>query len=97
MLRPLVRVWLAAVALFGCLIAPAVADPVVNRIGVPQYGTMNWDLEVMKRMGFAEREGVRLAGTSLAIAGCLAVFFVLAVCAYDPQRGMLKRTGGRPG
>ncbi|AKU10993.1 ABC-2 type transporter permase, antibiotic transport system permease protein [Azoarcus sp. CIB] len=39
----------------------------------------------------------QLAATSLAIvAGCLAVFFTLAVRGYDPQRGMLKRAGGKP-
>jgi ABC-2 type transport system permease protein len=35
---------------------------------------------------------------SLAIvAGCLAAFFTLAAWGYDPQRGMLKRSGGKPG
>jgi ABC-2 type transport system permease protein len=34
---------------------------------------------------------------SLAIVGaCLVVFFLLAAWGYDPQRGMLKRTG-KPG
>lgn len=30
------------------------------------------------------------------VAGCLAAFFLLAAWGYDPQRGMLKRTG-KPG
>ena len=35
---------------------------------------------------------------SLAIVvGCLAAFFTLAAWGYDPQRGMLKRSGGKPG
>ncbi|HRP66233.1 MAG TPA: ABC transporter permease, partial [Thauera sp.] len=34
---------------------------------------------------------------SLAIvAGCLVAFFLLAAWGYDPQRGMLRRTG-KPG
>jgi ABC-2 type transport system permease protein len=28
------------------------------------------------------------------VAGCLLVFFALAVHGYDPQRGMLRKTGG---
>ena len=39
----------------------------------------------------------QVAVQSLAIvAGCLAAFFLLAAWGYDPQRGMLKRTG-KPG
>ena len=39
----------------------------------------------------------QVAVQSLAIvAGCLAAFFTLAAWGYDPQRGMLKRTG-KPG
>ena len=39
----------------------------------------------------------QVAVQSLAIvAGCLAAFFMLAAWGYDPQRGMLKRTG-KPG
>ena len=39
----------------------------------------------------------QLAPTSLAIvAGCLVAFFVIAAWGYDPQRGLLKRSG-RPG
>jgi ABC-2 type transport system permease protein len=39
----------------------------------------------------------QFAGMSLAIVvGCLAVFFILAARGYDPQRGMLKRAGGKP-
>jgi ABC-2 type transport system permease protein len=38
-----------------------------------------------------------VAVQSLAIvAGCLAVFFLLAAWGYDPQRGLLRRTG-KPG
>jgi ABC-2 type transport system permease protein len=39
----------------------------------------------------------QLAVHSLAIVvGCLAVFFLLAAWGYDPQRGLLRRTG-KPG
>ena len=39
----------------------------------------------------------QVAVHSLAIvAGCLAVFFLLAAWGYDPQRGLLRRTG-KPG
>ena len=67
MLRQFTRACLAAAALFACLIAPlGAADPAVIRIGVLQYGTVSWELEVMKRMGFAEREGVRIEVVPLA-------------------------------
>ncbi|NMG44371.1 transporter substrate-binding domain-containing protein [Aromatoleum toluvorans] len=67
MLRPFARAFLVAAALVACLIAPAsAADPAVIRIGVLQYGTVSWELEVMKRMGFAEREGVRIEVVPLA-------------------------------
>ena len=33
----------------------------------------------------------------LVVSGCLLVFFAVAVVGYDPQRGMLKRTGGKGG
>jgi len=68
MFRPLVRTWLAAIALLGCLIAPAgAADLPTIRIGVLQYGTVSWELDVMKRMGLAEREGVRFEVVPLAL------------------------------
>jgi len=36
----------------------------------------------------------QLAGTSIAVvAGCLVAFFTLAAWGYDPQRGMLKKSG----
>ncbi|AYH43314.1 ABC transporter substrate-binding protein [Azoarcus sp. DN11] len=67
MLRLFARAWLVAAALLACLSAPAsAADPAVIRIGVLQYGTVSWELEVMKRMGFAEREGVRIEVVPLA-------------------------------
>ena len=31
------------------------------------------------------------------VAGCLVVFFVLAAWGYDPQRGLMRRSGGPPG
>ncbi|NMG73539.1 ABC transporter substrate-binding protein [Aromatoleum diolicum] len=68
MFHPLARAWLIAVALLACLIAPAgAADLPTIRIGVLQYGTVSWELDVMKRMGLAEREGVRFEVVPLAL------------------------------
>jgi NitT/TauT family transport system substrate-binding protein len=68
MLRSIARAWLAAIALLVCLIAPAAAaDLPTIRIGVLQYGTVSWELDVIKRMGLAEREGVRFEIVPLAL------------------------------
>ena len=33
----------------------------------------------------------------LVVTGCLVAFFAVAVVGYDPQRGMLRKTGGKGG
>lgn len=43
------------------------------RIGVLQYGTVNWELEVIQRRGLAEREGIRLAVVPLALKDAASV------------------------
>jgi len=68
MFRNLLRAALAALASFACLAGAAqAADLPTIRIGVLQYGTVSWELEVMKRQGLAEREGVRFEIVPLAL------------------------------
>lgn len=43
------------------------ADLPTVRIGVLQFGTVSWELELMQRRGLAEREGVRLQIVPLAM------------------------------
>ena len=43
------------------------AEPATIRVGVLQFGTVSWELDVMTRYGFAEREGVRLQIVPLAL------------------------------
>lgn len=67
MLRNLLRIlFAAAVALIGPGSAGAASEPVL-RIGVLQYGTVNWELEVIKRLGLAEKEGIRIEVVPLAL------------------------------
>lgn len=64
----LLRAALAALASFACLVGAAnAADLPTIRVGVLQYGTVSWELEVMKRQGIAEREGVRFEVVPLAL------------------------------
>ncbi|MDT3669359.1 MAG: ABC transporter substrate-binding protein [Aromatoleum sp.] len=70
--------WLARILMLALLLAPFVspagaADPATIRIGVLQYGTVSWELEVMQRMGLAEREGVRLEIVPLALKDAASV------------------------
>jgi NitT/TauT family transport system substrate-binding protein len=55
--------------LWYVLIPPAVAaaEPVTIRIGILQFGTVNWELDVMERKGLATAEGVRLKLVPLAL------------------------------
>lgn len=71
---------LSAAALLGASlplavmpIPAALAAPPEIRIGVLQYGTVNWELEVMQRHGLAEREGVRLKIVPLALKDAASV------------------------
>ncbi len=43
------------------------ADLATLRVGILQFGTVSWELEVMQRKGFAEREGIRLEIVPLAL------------------------------
>lgn len=57
-------------------VRPAVgtaAAPAEIRIGVLQYGTVNWELEVMQKHGLAEREGVRIKLVPLALKDAASV------------------------
>lgn len=55
-------------ALACSLLLPAqAAEPVTVRVGVLQFGTVSWELEVMRSGGFAEREGIRLEIVPLAL------------------------------
>ncbi|WP_332670877.1 ABC transporter substrate-binding protein [Aromatoleum sp.] len=69
---------LARILMLAVLLAPfaspaAAADPATIRIGVLQYGTVSWELDVMQRMGLAEREGVRLEIVPLALKDAASV------------------------
>jgi NitT/TauT family transport system substrate-binding protein len=59
-----------AVAGFANAAKPAIAadppTPPVVRVGVLQFGTVNWELELIARQKLAEREGVRLQVVQLA-------------------------------
>ncbi|PKO52959.1 MAG: ABC transporter substrate-binding protein [Azoarcus sp.] len=61
----------AGLALFAllCLTAAPVraAELPVLRVGVLQFGTVSWELAVMQKGGFAEREGVRIEVVPLAL------------------------------
>lgn len=55
--------------LWYALTPPAVAatEPLTIRIGILQFGTVNWELDVMERKGLAAAEGVRLKLVPLAL------------------------------
>ncbi len=60
-----IRTVLVAVA---CLCTQSqAAEPATLRVGILQFGTVSWELEVMQREGFAEREGIRLEIVPLAL------------------------------
>lgn len=64
----------ALAVLLACLPAPLVAaeTPTV-RLGILQYGTVGWEVDVMQRRGFAAAEGVDLHVVPLASPQALAV------------------------
>ncbi len=58
--------WLAALALLsGAVAAHAESLPVV-RVGVLKFGTVNWELDVMRRHGFDRAHGVAIEPLELA-------------------------------
>lgn len=60
LLSLIVPLWLAC--------APALAaEPATVRVGVLQYGTVSWELEVIRLSGLAEREGIRMIVVPLAL------------------------------
>ena len=50
-----------ALALALCLLGPARAEPPTLRIGVLAYGTVNWELETIERLGLDTAEGLDIA------------------------------------
>lgn len=57
-----------ALMLGGAMVAGAVAaERQVVRVGILQFGTVSWELDVMQREGFAEREGVEIRIVPLAL------------------------------
>ena len=60
--------------LLGCVVLSAVvmssavaAERALLRVGILQFGTVSWELEVMQRHGLAAREGVELRIVPLAL------------------------------
>lgn len=58
---------IALVALVCASTQLQAAEPATVRVGILQFGTVSWELEVMEREGFAEREGIRLEIVPLAL------------------------------
>ncbi len=67
----LTRTLLSFLAAFWSVVvmpaAAAAAEPVTIRVGILQYGTVSWELDVIERMGLATAEGVRLKIVPLAL------------------------------
>lgn len=60
--------WCLAAFFLSLAGGPAMAAELATiRVGVLQFGTVSWELDVMTRHGFAEREGVRLQIVPLAL------------------------------
>jgi NitT/TauT family transport system substrate-binding protein len=63
---------LGALALLAAVTASA-ADPAQVRVGVLQFGTVAWELDVMQAHGLAAREGVEVRVTPLASTSATTV------------------------
>jgi len=62
------RILLSLVVPLWLAVVPALAaEPATVRVGVLQYGTVSWELEVIRLSGLAEREGVRMIVVPLAL------------------------------
>lgn len=59
--------------LSALLAFPARAEPTEVRVGVLQYGTVSWELDVIKRHGLDRKEGVKLTVVPLALKDAAAV------------------------
>jgi len=57
----------AALALWLSIPTTRAAEPVTVRVGVLQFGTVAWELELMQRHGFAKQENIRLQLVPLAL------------------------------
>ena len=58
---------LTAVAVSGAWAAQSAAERAIVRVGILQFGTVSWELEVMQRHGLAERAGIELRIVPLAL------------------------------
>ena len=58
---------LTAVAVSGAWAAQSAAERAIVRVGILQFGTVSWELEVMQRHGLTEREGIELRIVPLAL------------------------------
>jgi NitT/TauT family transport system substrate-binding protein len=68
------RILLLVLLLLARVAAPAVAAELPTiRIGILQYGTVSWELEVMTRERLAEAEGVRFEIVPLALKDAASV------------------------
>lgn len=67
MLRNLLGALFAAALWLAHAVPAAAAEAGTVRIGVLQYGTVNWELDVIKRLGLAEKEGIRIEIVPLAL------------------------------
>ena len=64
----LIRRLLGCVVLSAAVLSSAVAaERAVLRVGILQFGTVSWELDVMQRHGFAEREGIEVRLVPLAL------------------------------
>lgn len=71
LIRCLLGLLLTALAMSGAWAAQpaaeAAAERAVVRVGILQFGTVSWELEVMQRHGLAERAGIELRIVPLAL------------------------------
>lgn len=71
LIRHLLGLLLTALAMSGAWAAQpaaeAAAERAVVRVGILQFGTVSWELEVMQRNGLAERAGIALRIVPLAL------------------------------
>src|SRR6218665_3787092 len=68
-MRSVVRLAVAAMALAGAMIAPALAaDPLKLTLGAMENGTVFWELEAMKALGFDKAHNLELEVRPLADA-----------------------------
>jgi NitT/TauT family transport system substrate-binding protein len=64
--RRICRLFTVGLALYLASVPGHAAEPATIRVGVLQFGTVSWELDVMIKHGLAEREGVRVQIVPLA-------------------------------